>query len=141
MDKRTVSLRILSRIDDGQEIAQTVQAEWKSIRSDIYLRYEEPPETMGNTRTTVKWSPASPSGAGALRVVRHGDMESEQTFRAGERLPGRYKTPYGQMLLETDTSQLQSSLADGQGRLSWSYELYVDGERTGEYRLTLEVES
>jgi uncharacterized beta-barrel protein YwiB (DUF1934 family) len=141
MDKGTVRLRLTSRID-GQTIEQTMQAGWNRVGCDIYLRYEEPDEAMGRTRTLVKWSPAGGEAGhgGTLRVVRHGDFESEQTFRIGERLPGRYKTPYGLMTLEADTTRLEADLRDGWGRLSWSYTLYVDEERTGEYDLTIRVE-
>jgi uncharacterized beta-barrel protein YwiB (DUF1934 family) len=131
--KRTVRVRVESR-GGGQQLAVTSEGELYRTAAHYYVRYPESDPAMGRTMTTVKWNERE------IRVIRHGDVQSEQTFAPGQRKPGSYRFPQGQLSLETYTHTMSPRTVDGIGDLAWSYDLYTDGRYAGRYKLKLVIE-
>ena len=80
---RPVQIRLHSRYE-GEDVLQEMKGEAVLKGSVLYVRYEEPqagPEG-GITRTTLKL------GGQSLKIIRHGEVESEQTFEMNRKLPG-----------------------------------------------------
>ncbi|MCL6458452.1 MAG: DUF1934 domain-containing protein [Gorillibacterium sp.] len=99
-----------------------------------YFRYiEDSNEGMGQTVTLLKVGPEE------IRIIRHGDIESEQTFAVGELRPGFYQTKQGTLQLETRTSHVSVHLEEGIGTVEWTYEMQLAGEPVGSYRLNVEI--
>ncbi|GIP36553.1 DUF1934 domain-containing protein [Paenibacillus sp. J2TS4] len=125
---------VVKSVQDDSTTDQTVIAEWYPKEKSGYIRYREAESEMGKTTTTVK------VGTDEIKIIRHGELQSEQTFALHKRLPGFYRTPQGIIHLETITHKLDIHMVDGIGRLSWEYELFVQQESVGSFSLTLETE-
>jgi uncharacterized beta-barrel protein YwiB (DUF1934 family) len=132
-DRNKVNIGIRSRTD-GQELDQHAEGELFRKGEQIYVRYQEEQTAMGRTTTTVKLDGMK------LKVIRHGDVTSDQTFISGEWQMGFYETPQGLLELKTYTHQLETQLTEGFGVISWSYDLYVSGELSGIYSLDLTIQ-
>ncbi|THF81750.1 DUF1934 domain-containing protein [Cohnella fermenti] len=121
-----------------------------------YIRYEENDEGRGRCSVTFK---RDESG---LTLLRHGEVQAEQSFRPGQRTAGWYASPAGRLRLEMDTFALVSKeraadgLADGpeQGdedgkgndaadglelSIEWQYDLWVNDEKTDRFDLRLMI--
>jgi uncharacterized beta-barrel protein YwiB (DUF1934 family) len=133
-NKDKVRLRITSVNGEDPDIRQEFEAERYIKEKAVYLRYTETSAETGNTVTTLKISP------GEIKIIRHGDIESEMTFAPGGRRSGFYAAPQGKLQLETETDPWTGGLADGSGAVSWQYRLTVSGEPAGRFRIRLDVE-
>jgi uncharacterized beta-barrel protein YwiB (DUF1934 family) len=118
---------------EGQRIEQNFEAELYVKGTHIYYRYNEIDENMGRTITTFKVEPQQ------IRIIRHGDIQSEQTFVLQSNRAGFYQTPQGKLELATFTHNLSVNLSEQLGDISWSYDLLVSGESTGTYDLTARI--
>lgn len=135
-DKREVELLIRSRSSGSGKVEQRVRGALYEREGRWMYHYREPDSEMGRVTATLKVQP------GLIRLLRQGDIRSEQQFSAGRKLPGYYDTPHGRFELEAETLKLEARLApDGLGRLAWVYDLYVSGERSGRYELAIEVKA
>ncbi|UUZ87197.1 DUF1934 domain-containing protein [Paenibacillus sp. P26] len=104
------------------------------------MRYAEPPEAqLGRTITTIRLEP------GQLRIVRHGDVRTEQTFDPNARHIGYLNVQQGRLELETHTDSVEVSgdwTADALAlTVRWSYRLTVAGRPAGRFRNILTVRS
>jgi uncharacterized beta-barrel protein YwiB (DUF1934 family) len=131
-EKRNVQLQITSR-SEGQIIEQTFKAELYVKGDKGYYRYNETDENMGRTITTLKVEPRQ------IRIIRHGDIQSEQTFALQSHKTFYYQTPQGRLELTTYTHEINVNLTDQVGKISWSYDLFVGSELSGTYSLTVEI--
>jgi uncharacterized beta-barrel protein YwiB (DUF1934 family) len=128
--KKTVKLQITSKCE-GQQVEQSFKAELYVKGTHIYYRYNETDEGMGRTITTLKIESQQ------IRIIRHGETQSEQTFILHTHKAGFYQTPQGKLELATFTHELVVDLTDQMGRIAWSYDLFVSGELSGTYYLTV----
>jgi uncharacterized beta-barrel protein YwiB (DUF1934 family) len=131
-ENRKVQLQIISKCDD-QRIEQNFQAELYVKGTHIYYRYNEVDENMGRTITTLKVEPQQ------IRILRHGDIQSEQTFVLQSSRAGFYQTPQGKLELAAFTHDLNINLIGQLGDIAWSYDLYVSEEQVGTYYLTARI--
>ncbi len=120
--------------DEASE--QRIKGESLTKGSMVYVRYDEPEPgpAGGATRALVKISKDE------LKIMRHGEVESEQTFQQGRRLPGFYRSPYTRFNLSTDTSRLESDLDGSYGIVTWEYDLLVHEEMTGHFVISLHIQ-
>ncbi|GIP40308.1 hypothetical protein J31TS4_35880 [Paenibacillus sp. J31TS4] len=131
---RRIALTV-SSVSGHDRIRRRTQADLYYRNGRWFVRYEEPSAEMGRTMTTVRIDPRQ------IRVVRHGDVRSEQTFVRDERHPGYYETAQGRLPLAVRTRELEAGLsADGFGTVAWSYDLEVSDEPAGRFRLVLKLE-
>jgi uncharacterized beta-barrel protein YwiB (DUF1934 family) len=132
-EKRRVRIRIEST-QDGQQTLQTADGDLYPKGDHVYIRYEEAQSELGRTTTLLKLEP------GQIRIIRQGDVASEQTFVPGERRIGFYQTVQGRLELEMQTHGLESEVSQGLGWVTWSYELFVQGEPAGLYEIKLVIQ-
>ncbi|ANE45902.1 hypothetical protein SY83_05905 [Paenibacillus swuensis] len=126
----TVQLTVESR-HDGETYVQQVEGSLYRKEGTVYLRYPETDEAMGRTMTTVKIVPME------VKIIRHGEVESDQMFMVGRKLPGTYRTPFTALSLETDTQRIEADIAENTGKLQLNYDLYVNGELAGNYTIKM----
>lgn len=136
-DKYSVSVRLES-LQDGQRHIATAAGEATARGTQLYIRYEEseqdPRGESISVRTTLKISDNE------LKLIRHGGIQSEQSFAAGRRLPGFYRSPYTQFNLSTETRKLEI-LRDGRSLSAlWEYELFVYEELSGQFAISLHIQ-
>ncbi|WP_010278501.1 DUF1934 domain-containing protein [Paenibacillus senegalensis] len=125
-----VEVSIVSYVE-SEKTHQQVKADLYVKGEHIYLRYPE--KDLGQTNTTVKIHKHQ------LKIIRHGEVASEQLFIPGKTTSGFYETPQGRLLLEMSTKDLQVDLNDGIGQVAWSYDLFFAGEHAGAYRLSFQI--
>ncbi|MFD2614556.1 DUF1934 domain-containing protein [Paenibacillus gansuensis] len=128
--KSAIMLTVESR-HSGETYVQKVEGTLYRKENAVYLRYAETDEAMGNTMTTVRIDPQE------LKIIRHGEVESDQTFAVGRRLPGNYRTPFVSMQLETHTQLIHADVTGATGTLQWNYDLYFDGDFSGDYKIKM----
>lgn len=133
-EKAPVQLAIVS-VSGDETIRQTVAGTRYIKGVNHYFHYEEQEPGMGRTRTLLKIGPDE------IRVIRQGDVESEQAFAVGETRSGFYRTPQGTLQLTTETAEIAVELDEGVGRIRWSYEMRLAGEWAGSFRLEIEITS
>jgi uncharacterized beta-barrel protein YwiB (DUF1934 family) len=86
---------------------------------------------------TVKWD-----GAG-MTLLRHGDVQGEQTFRLGRRTAGWHASPAGRLRLEMETTALSLRSETPGGlplEIEWQYELWIDEISADRFDLRLRVQ-
>jgi uncharacterized beta-barrel protein YwiB (DUF1934 family) len=130
--KKSVDIEIHSKSDD-QAVVQKVKGELYLRDEFVYIKYKEPDYEMGTTSTMMKLKP------GYIKIIRHGDVQSEQEFLLHEKTYGFYYTPQGRMGLETYTHSLLLQLKEGIGSVQWSYDLKIWEDETVAYALRLEI--
>ncbi|ASA26568.1 hypothetical protein B9T62_32655 [Paenibacillus donghaensis] len=125
-------------MQDGQENVLSTTGEAIIRGAQLFIRYEEreqgPQGEAQSVRTTLKIADHE------LKLIRHGAIESEQTFQAGRRLPGFYRSPYMQFNLSTDTRKLDIIRKGRSLQVSWEYGLYVYEELSGQFALSLHIQ-
>ncbi|MFS1511207.1 DUF1934 domain-containing protein [Chengkuizengella sp. SCS-71B] len=131
-ERNKVSLRIESNSHE-QQIVQNVSGEYFQKGDTVYYRYEEPDQNMGRTNTTIKIK------GNEIRVVRHGDTKSEQSFQLNSLQPGYYHTATGKMNISNKATEINIELNQGYGQISWSYELYLDDEHAGDFKIKIYI--
>jgi uncharacterized beta-barrel protein YwiB (DUF1934 family) len=131
--KRNVEVRIESNSPD-QSMIQSVSGDLYLKGEAVYIRYLEPDPTMGDTNTTVKIK------GDEVKVIRHGGLNSEQTFSTESIQWGFYQTAQGSLELETRTKTIDIQLEQGIGTVSWSYDLYVSEDYAGKFELKLDIQ-
>lgn len=134
-DMRKAMISLISE-HDGNKVTQKLPAEVIVKGTYMYARYEEKAAspTGGTIRNLLKIGPDS------IKLVRHGEIESEQSFQLGKRLPGFYRSPYSSFNLSTDTKQMKIDLKDMTGHLSWTYDLYVFENLTDQFTISLHIQ-
>ncbi|WP_059040448.1 DUF1934 domain-containing protein [Paenibacillus rubinfantis] len=134
-ETKPVSLVLTSR-QGTEETVQHLRGDIVRRSDTLYIRYEEPePGPDGaKTRTMMKIS------GNELKIMRHGGVEAEQTFRSGCRVPGFYRSPFTRFSLSTDTLKLESRWDGAAGQVVWQYDLYVFEELSGRFELSLHIQ-
>ncbi|MNB68954.1 hypothetical protein D3C75_154730 [compost metagenome] len=136
-DKYGVSVTLASR-HEGEANVLNVSGEAVIKGRQLFIRFEEPgegPEGQAEAvRTTVKIMEDE------IRIIRHGGVQSEQSFRHGSRLPGFYRSPYIQFNLSTETSALGIAREGRSLTASWEYELFVYDEPSGQFAISLHIQ-
>lgn len=73
-----------------------------------------------------------------IRVRRDGQVIIDQTYKIGHSLLGYIKTIYGQLDSEAKTHCYMLQENDTNIRLTLDYDLFVSGERSGNYKLIIQ---
>lgn len=136
-DKYGVSITLVS-LQDGQENVVNVNGEVITKGQHLYIRYEEleqgPKGERVSVRTTIKIA------GNQLKLIRHGGVQSEQSFQLGQRLPGFYRSPYTQFNLSTETRKLDVERDGRSLKVTWEYDLYVYEELSGQFAISLHIQ-
>ncbi|MGG3280906.1 DUF1934 domain-containing protein [Paenibacillus solani] len=133
-DRHRVSIRLQS-LHEEENTVQELPGEAFIKGNVLYVRYIEPAAGphQGETRAMLKLSEDE------LKLIRHGQVESEQSFRLGQQLPGYYRSPFTSFQLSTHTRHLELELDGLSGRAAWAYDLYVFGELSGHFSISLTI--
>lgn len=130
-----VLIRISSRQDE-ETVEQTLAGQLFEKEKSLFIRYAEPgADGSGEgVRTLLKVTPEE------LKIIRHGEVESEQSFRKGSRLPGFYRSPYARFALMTHTRELRVRMQGLSGEICWEYELEVQDVISGRFSISLTIQ-
>jgi len=74
-----------------------------------------------------------------IRLRRSGAISLEQSFRAGEDIPGTLDTPYGLHRVSAKTHRLSIGLSASGGIVEWEYELIMQQQAVGTFCIRLDI--
>lgn len=117
----------------GQRIVQEAVGDWYAKGGHAYLRYPEPAADLGRTTTVIKLE------KNAVKIIRQGEVRSEQTFVPGERKIGYYETAQGKLELAVRARSVRSDLDGPSGTVEFKYALEVAGQPSGTYTVKLTI--
>jgi len=133
-DKRRVRVEFRSWQQGGDVQRSESRGELFRLRTGWAITYvEEPDENGAETSNTVFVHEDE------LRLRRRGSIFYEQAFRQGESLPGRMETPYGSHEVTASTTLLSSELSESGGYVEWKYDLRMQDQRVGSFRIRLDI--
>lgn len=128
--QKTVNIRLVSTIRHPNVQEETINIETKGTLTlkgkQYYLVYEEMQDEK-ITRTTVKL------GGQTALILRSGGVKMRLPFERGELQTGSYDTPYGILMITTNTKHLYFE----EGHFQVEYELIINEEVAGTYTLEL----
>lgn len=131
--KRKVRI-LLSSTSEGQQNRQEFDGEVYVKKGVFFIRYEEDEREMGLTTTTVKIN------IDQLKIIRHGQVESEQSFRTGQWMSGFYRMDQGRLRMQAFTHSMQNELNEhGLGTVKWEYDLEMMDDPVGRLAIQLSV--
>lgn len=116
-------------VSDGerQQTSQTANGFLRRCENSFELSYREQSgdDGLGNTLTTLRVF------ADRVELSRQGDYRCLLTLEVGNRHEAPYHTPFGTMMLTTDTARLCAAFDDdGTGELTVCYSLFAGGDST-----------
>ncbi len=85
----------------------------------VFLQYEEDSEGLKGVKTTLKLERER------VTLIRHGKVSMNQTFEKGLRHKGEYQTPYGNISLTTDTTDIEMAIGQDEGLIRIFYDVYM----------------
>lgn len=133
-DKRDVSIGFRSWQRDAGPQRSELRGELYRLRTGWALTYKEPPDENGiETGNTLFIRD------GELQLRRKGSILFEQRFRLRETLPGKMETPYGVHDVRAKTFRLDVKLSDAGGRVEWKYDLLMQDQTVGSFRIRLDI--
>ena len=131
-----VLIRLESKLADEVHVQQA-RGELYQIGEAFYVRYEqttsEDDKTALVTSTTIRFDEQS------LRMIRHGAIESEQSFIPHTATSGYLQTSTIRFLLRMNTTEYHQQRQDELMLIKWSYELLIDEQEAGYFQLTLSI--
>jgi uncharacterized beta-barrel protein YwiB (DUF1934 family) len=133
-DKRAVAVSLRSQQQDGDSVRSELSGELYRMLAGWTLIYREPKDENGVETTNTLFIHDN-----ELRLRRRGTIFLEQAFRIGERLPGRMETPYGPHEVEAITTYLEIDMKESGGVIEWNYNLLMQDQVVGEFRLRLDI--
>jgi len=128
-----VRIRLDSTLN-GEQLQHHYRGELYRRGSSVYVRYMESDEQASEVRTIIKLN------AQEIKIIRSGQIESEQSFVLHERRRGLYRTRMGVLPLETDTMSMEIDISDGRCAAAWTYSLYIEEEHAGVFALKLTIQ-
>ncbi len=133
MDK-DVTLRILGlHMESGQEgtpVETVARAEYFRRGEAHYALYEEPQD---GTKNRIKLK------KGVLELIKQGAVEAHLVFEEGRHHETRYATPYGLLILGTDTKKLAVEETVNHIKVDVEYALFLEGQHQSDSRLTISI--
>lgn len=113
----------------------TVFGEYYFRNGSHYIFYEERAEDFGgNIKNSIKLK------GDLLELNRKGAVNSRMVFETGKSHVTDYATPYGMLRLETVTSRILCVEEEHSMQIKVEYELWADGVRVSQCRLTIRIE-
>jgi uncharacterized beta-barrel protein YwiB (DUF1934 family) len=104
----------------------------------LYILYDETQSGPEGGEVTVRNTLKIADNG--IKLIRHGSIQSEQSFEPGQCLPGFYRSPYTRFNLTTDTRKLDIKRDGRSLAVSWEYDLYVYGELSGQFAISLNIQ-
>ncbi|ADI00686.1 Domain of unknown function DUF1934 [[Bacillus] selenitireducens MLS10] len=134
---QAVHVRIHTLITDGdRQESHTMEAGGRLLQGSglLVIRFTEPKEA--GERPTTQQIKCTES---EMTVRRQGQVTMNQRFSEGVTTEGVYETPELRMPMETTTTRLSQEWDDvsGRGEIALSYDLVLQGEKTGRYDMTI----
>ena len=133
-DKRKVRVEFRSWQQDGSEQRSEMPGELFRLKTGWALTYAEEPDENGVEASNTLFIHEN-----ELQLRRRGAIFLEQRFRQGELAAGKMETPYGLHVVQALTSTLASKLSESGGSVEWTYDLLMQDQKVGSFRIRLDI--
>lgn len=143
MNHKQKIIATLQSFQDGEHTSYQYEGNWYRKEKTVYILYSENMEE-GEVRHFLRYSPNE------LFVSRKGLIDSEQLYCAGEVRSGYYDNGVMRLALAAQTHQLRCIDAQSHDMdtlpeqlpfsLEWEYELLVDDQSTGRFKVRLDIQ-
>lgn len=122
---------------DGEQddLTQDVAGHYVQVGDTFYLRYDEQLEGQPAAVVTLRIK-----ADGTVRLSRnHEELQMKLFFAANQRVEATYRTPYGLIPIDTETTNLNVAVnrTPLMGTVAIDYRLYTDGQPLGKYQIRL----
>lgn len=137
---KEVTVTIATQQEQGgqsSDYKQTFEGQCFQMGETLYLRYNEDQDTQ----VTFKFAA---DGTVMLTRKKKNGQRLQLVFDGTKPVKtNKYHTPYGVILITTETSRLEFEKKDGEfaGSLAVDYALSQQGNRVGNYKLRLQFEN
>jgi len=130
-------LSIKTEINDGsedQKIEFVSEAEIEKKNEYIYILYNESEvSSMEGTKTIIKIS------KNRILILRKGRINSKLEFEVGRNYISKYRTEYGEFMLETISKKLEVNIDEKlNGKIFLNYLLSMNGN-TSEHKMEIYI--
>lgn len=116
---------------DTQQIVSSARGEFDISENSLTLSYAESAEVGGRTTVTL-------ADGRLLAVERNSsDYDTQMFFEKGKKHPFFYRTPYGEILLETDTESIKALVEEKNGYIEFEYDLLSGGVKQSHNRMRI----
>ncbi|WNF37248.1 DUF1934 domain-containing protein [Bacillaceae bacterium IKA-2] len=132
-----VSIIMNTQIKDGEN-EETVQIATNGKlfkkNTSLYLQFKEERQETGSVNQIIKIDDCN-----KLAVTRQGAVSMKQQFLLGETTAGIYRSPLGEMLMETKTTSVEIEINEQQmaGTINMSYQLHMQHQYAGDYHVSI----
>ena len=123
---------------EAEEELETIMAAEYYLRNDHhYIVYDEAVEGSSEMiRNRIKIT-----GTGCVEIVKSGLSDSHMIFEKNKKNSTYYRTPYGQMLLDVNTRELEIQVTEDEIDVRIEYELDVNHEPMADCRIKMNIMS
>lgn len=131
-----IKIKIKTKKGEGEREEFHYEGQMVKGENEIILAYNEGEKTgLTNTRTRIYLREEK------MEVERIGDFSTRVTYGLGKNTKTSYKTPYGEMEIESSTSYYKYKwINDKSLMLLLKYEMIIEGEGQGQVNFQMEVE-
>lgn len=137
-DGIAVAVSMKTEITGGEaEQVITTAGDGRIFRKDsgLFLQFKEQSEEVGSVNQVVKLDDSQ-----SVTIIRQGEVSMKQLFLQGKKTEGVYRSPYGIMLMTTETKNIHIAIDEQEvkGTIQLSYQLYMQDEFAGNYGVTIQ---
>ena len=137
MNKKDVSIRLVSRQSDGENNEETElfsKGKYQKIKDGYIISYDET-EATGFEGSTTSLTVTD------RKVVmdRKGKVTSNLVVELGTKQHCVYGTPYGDFMIGVNATNIVSDLDDNGGKLVFHYVIDVNSSYLGDFDISVEV--
>ncbi len=137
-DQIPVKIKVHTMIENGGEketFELTTFGRYYVKNASGYLQYEESTEE-GPMKTTMKLT------EDGILLMRSGSLKMRMLLEERKQHRGSYTTPFGELLMITDTKELQHrwNSESSKGTIEVLYDLSIQGSKAGTYKLQIVFE-
>lgn len=132
-----VSVIMNTQIKDGEN-EETVQiatdGKLYKKNNSLYLQFKEERQELGSVNQIIKIADNN-----EVAVTRQGAVSMKQRFLLGEKTAGIYRSPLGEMLMETKTTSVETDIIEQQmaGTINLTYQLHMQHQFAGNYHVSI----
>ncbi|MCR5703511.1 MAG: DUF1934 domain-containing protein [Eubacterium sp.] len=130
-----VTISGLQGAQEGNESVELMARGKYYLKKDKhYLLYDDIEEESGQTtKNTIKFNSEK------VEVLRNGMVNGKLIFQKGKNSQSLYGTPYGDILLEVMTKEIQVKEIPEHINLMIDYELYADNAKVSDSRIVIDI--
>ena len=132
-----VVVKMNTEISDGnrkETVHFTTDGRLFKKNNSVYLQFKEENKENGEVNQIVKVDDHR-----SVTVLRQGAVSMKQLFIVDEKTEGVYRSPFGTMLMDTNTNNIHIKIneQEARGEVQLNYQLHMQHEFAGNYHVTI----